>query len=293
MPVESQGTLEEKTVLITGASSGFGLAAARAFLDGGWRVLAAVRGGMKRRELFEELWSFYPNKLELLELDLTDANSIDTLLSRVEKESIQALVNNAGYGLFGAAEDISDESIRRQMEVNFFGTFRLTQGLLPKLRVKKGVILTVSSVVGRHALPLTSAYCASKFAVEGWMESMAMELKPFGIDCYLLEPGTFPTQFGKGIDWATPKLGSPYAPIYVGYENLRIKTFETAKSRSVSAVGMKIRKLVESRPKSLRHPVGPDAHATMLVARIIPPNLFHKLSTKLLNYLQRRDLKVH
>ncbi len=291
MPVESQVTSGEKTVLITGASSGFGLAATQAFLDGGWRVFAAVRGGLKRQNLFEAQLKAYPRKLTLVELDLTLTESIDVLLKGLENERIDALINNAGYGLFGAAEDMSEESLRRQMEVNFFGAFRLTQGLLPKLRACKGVILTVSSVVGRHALPLTSAYCASKFAVEGWMESMAMELAPFGVDCYLLEPGTFPTQFGTGIDWVEAKPGSPFAPLYIGYENLRVQTFEAAKSRSVAAVGVKMRKLVESRPKSLRHPVGPDAHATVLAARIVPPNLFHYLSTKVLNYLQRRDLK--
>lgn len=290
MLAETESFSPGKAVLITGASSGFGLAACEIFLKRGWKVYAAVRGGMARKDLFAHLGAYHPSQFELLPLDLCVRSSISALIEKLSDQRIDALINNAGYGLFGAAEDVSEESLRRQMEVNFLGTFLLTQGFLPKLREVKGVLITVSSVVGRHALPLTSAYCASKFAVEGWMESLAMEIKPFGVSCYLLEPGTYPTQFGSGIDWANPPEHSPYKNVSLGYENLRRKIYEGAKNRSISSVGEKMFQLAEKRPKALRHPMGPDAHATMIAARFLPPNLLHRIASQVLNRLQRLDM---
>jgi NAD(P)-dependent dehydrogenase (short-subunit alcohol dehydrogenase family) len=290
MPVESKSEGSEKCVCITGASSGFGLAAAEVFLKNGWTVYAGVRGGMKRAELFAHLWSHYPQRLKLVELDLTDGTTIEGLVEAFGERPLHALINNAGYGLFGAAEDMTEASLRRQMEVNFFGTFRLTQLLLPKLRASKGAIVTISSVVGRLALPLTSAYCASKFAVEGWMESLSMELQPFGVSCYLVEPGTFPTQFGQAIDWVKPREDSVYKAASSGYDSLRKKVFEGVQNRSVYAVGEKMFALVKRRPNALRHPIGPDARATMIAARVLPPNLLHRLASRSLNFLQRRAI---
>lgn len=284
MPAETSNSSQKKVVLITGASSGFGLAACRVFLQKGWKVYAALRGGVKRRDLFEGM------PLEIIDLDLCDREQIKSTVSLFANLRLDALINNAGYGVFGAAEDVSEEDLRRQMEVNFVGTFLLTQGLLPNLRQHKGAVITVSSVVGRHALPLTSAYCASKFAVEGWMESMAMELAPFGVDCYLIEPGTYPTSFGSGIKWA--KSSATYESAIAGYDNLRRKVYDDAKNRKVENIGKKMFQLADSRPRSLRHPMGPDAHATMIAARIVPPNMMHRVATLFLNYLQRRDTKA-
>ncbi|RYZ63172.1 MAG: SDR family NAD(P)-dependent oxidoreductase, partial [Proteobacteria bacterium] len=278
MPAQSRNSSKELVVLITGASSGFGFAGCEVFLEKGWKVFAAVRGGPLRQSLFANLQARFPGKLEILNLDLLRRETILDVASRFDNQPLHALINNAGYGLFGAAEDMSEDSLRKQMEVNFHGTVLLTQKLLHALRFSKGSVVTVSSVVGRHALPLTSGYCASKFAVEGFFESLDMEVRPFGVSCYLIEPGTFPTQFGAGIEWAEPLLTSPYREVTVGYENLRRRTFETAKNRSIRGVGELMFHLVHRRPNSLRHPIGPDARATMIAARIVPPNLFHSLA---------------
>lgn len=293
MPADSIANQAMKTVLISGASSGFGLAACEVFLQKGWKVYAAVRGGMQRKDLYAHLWAHHPERLSLLELDLTVPSTIESVCALFQNEALDVVINNAGYGLFGSTEDMSEASLRRQMEVNFFGTLRLTQLLLPNLRKNHGAVITVSSVVGRHALPLTGAYCASKFAVEGWMESLSMEVKPFGVDCYLIEPGTYPTQFGSGIDWAVPAETSPYKAASIGYENLRKKTYAAAKNRSVKAVGQKMYSLASKRPGSLRHPMGPDAHATMLAARLLSPNLLHRIARLTLNFLQRQDMSGH
>lgn len=293
MPADSDVFTKEKTVFITGASSGFGLAACEVFLRKGWTVYAAVRGGMQRANLFMSIWDYYPHRLKVIELDLTDHDSIHNAAMILGNRPLDALINNAGYGVFGATEDMTEGAMRRQMEVNFFGTFRLTQILLPKLRESKGAIITVSSILGRHALPLTSAYCASKFAVEGWMESLAMELKPFKVNCYLVEPGTYPTKFSSGTDWAVPSVHSPYRDISRGYEAFRDKVYAKARRRSVKSVGEKFHELAERRPGGLRHPMGPDARATVFFARLLPANLLHRIATAVLNYLQRKHIPQH
>ncbi len=278
-----------KTVLITGATSGFGLVACEEFLSQGWNVLAAARKGKERYPLFSQLFAKYPERIEILELDLVDRLSIERLVQLLaSRPPIDGLINNAGYGFFGATEDMSDESLRKQMEVNFFGTFTLTQKLLPQLRRSKGVVLTVSSVVGRHSLPLTGAYCASKFAVEGWMESLSAELKPFDIDCYLLEPGGYPTGFGTSLDWAHSSQESPYFRASEGYKVLREKVSNQSAGKSLKPVGQKMRYLLTRRPSGLRHAIGSDAVATVIFAKILPANVFHNLVSTVMNRLQRK-----
>lgn len=280
----------QKTVLITGASSGFGLSACEEFLAKGWKVLVAVRGGQTRIPLFAGLLAKYPDSIEILELDLTDRKSIEALAQLLDTRApIDGLINNAGYGLFGATEDTTDESLRRQMEVNFFGTFTLTQKLLPALRKSRGVLLTVSSIVGRHSLPLTGAYCASKFAVEGWMESLSAELKPYQVDCYLLEPGGYPTGFGTSLDWSQPAEASAYVAATKGYQILREKISQRNQGKSISPVGQKMVSLLEKRPKGLRHLIGSDAVMTALLGKILPANLWHRIVSNIMNSLQRRN----
>ncbi len=280
----------QKTVLITGASSGFGKAACKEFLQGGWNVLAAVRGGSERAPLFGDLIAAYPKRIELLDLDLLDPSSIDRLvLTITSRPPLDALINNAGYGLFGSTEDLSDDDLRKQMEVNFFGTFSLTQKLLATLRQSRGVLLTVSSILGRHALPLTGAYCASKFAVEGWMESLSAELKPFQVASYLLEPGGYPTGFGSSIQWAVTHESSAYFKVSQGYQGLRKKISTRNQGKSVEPVARAMYRLVTKRPLALRHVVGVDALMTALLAKLLPANLWHRLMGATLNRLQRRN----
>lgn len=280
----------QKTVLITGASSGFGLSACEEFLTKGWKVLAAVRGGQSRRPVFSALLAKFPERIEILELDLSDRASIEALAHLLEARApIDGLINNAGYGLFGSTEDTTEESLRRQMEVNFFGSFTLTQKLLPALRKSRGVLLTVSSILGRHSLPLTGAYCASKFAVEGWMESLSAELKPYHVDCYVLEPGGYPTGFGTSLDWVQPAEASAYIGATRGYQILREKISERNQGKSIAPVGRKMVSLLENRPKGLRHLMGSDAVMTAAFGKILPANLFHRILSRIINRLQRRN----
>jgi NAD(P)-dependent dehydrogenase (short-subunit alcohol dehydrogenase family) len=184
-----------KTILITGTSSGIGRATALYFAERGWNVAASMRDPLKADPLLH-----HP-QISLFALDVTDADSIAQaiadMLNRYNR--IDVLLNNAGYGLFGPIEAIDGQQIQQQFATNFFGLIGVTQQIIPVMRnAGEGLILNVSSIVGRLALPYASSYVATKFAVEGLSESMRYELEPFGIRVKVIEPGSIVTEFGKG-----------------------------------------------------------------------------------------------
>jgi NAD(P)-dependent dehydrogenase (short-subunit alcohol dehydrogenase family) len=184
-----------KTILITGASSGIGRATALYFAEKGWNVAATMRDPRKADAALK-----HP-KISVISLDVTNEDSIaravDETLSRYQK--IDVLLNNAGYALFGPIEASDSGQIQQQFATNFFGLIEVTQQVIPVMRAAgNGLILNVSSIVGRLALPYASSYVATKFAVEGLSESMRYELEPFHIRVKLVEPGSILTEFGKG-----------------------------------------------------------------------------------------------
>lgn len=185
-----------KTVLITGCSSGFGLAAARYFLEHNWKVIATMRSPDER--LFEP-----SEHLRVLALDVTDTISIQQVIET--SGPIDVLVNNAGIGLLGALEGISMEAIRSIFETNTFGTMAMIQAVLPQFRQRgSGVVINVTSSVTIKSLPLLSIYTASKAAVNAFTESLALELEPFNVRVNLVLPGRAPsTDFGKN---AQPRM---------------------------------------------------------------------------------------
>lgn len=173
-----------KVVLITGASAGIGRATAIYLAQNGYTVYGAAR----RVEKMEELKSF---GIKAIALDVTK-ESVTSCVNQILKEagSIDILVNNAGFGSYGAIEDVSMEDARYQLEVNVFGAMRLIQLVLPKMREKKyGKIVNISSVGGKIAFPLGGWYHASKFALEALSDSLRNEVRKFGVDVIVIEPG--------------------------------------------------------------------------------------------------------
>ncbi|OJJ19491.1 short-chain dehydrogenase/reductase [marine bacterium AO1-C] len=182
-----------KTVLITGASTGFGKLSAQKFQAEGWNVIATMRSPEKETEL-NQLDNVLVNRL-----DVTENESIAQAVKEgVEKfGTIDVLVNNAGYGTAGPVEAATDAEIRRQFEVNVFGLINVTKAVLPQMRAQKsGIIINISSVGGRVTFPYFSLYHATKFAVEGLTDSMQYELNPLGIQLKIVEPGGYNTDFG-------------------------------------------------------------------------------------------------
>ena len=183
--------MKQKTVLITGASSGIGKETARQLIREGYLVYAAAR----RLEKMADLQAIGGIPLQM---DITREEDIQAVVSRIEQDrgGIDILINNAGFGLYGAMEDIPLDEARYQFEVNLFGLARLTQLALPYMRAQRaGTIVNISSVGGKIYTPLGSWYHATKHALEGWSDSLRLELKPFDIHVVIVEPGLISTEF--------------------------------------------------------------------------------------------------
>lgn len=186
-----------KTVLITGCSSGIGYATALCFARSGFYVIATMRNLQKSNALKTKANEENLN-IDIRQLDVTDENSIQSLIENLSKEckNIDILINNAGSGFLGTLEQTSLSQAQEIMDINFFGTWRLTQAVLPSMRKNKsGHIISITSVGGIIGQPFNDAYCAAKFAVEGMMESLAPVLKRFGIHVSLVEPGPVNSEF--------------------------------------------------------------------------------------------------
>jgi NAD(P)-dependent dehydrogenase (short-subunit alcohol dehydrogenase family) len=188
-------THQQKTWLVTGCSTGFGRAIAQAVLAEGDKLIATARNP----DTIEDFVADYPDRAIAIALDVTDLNSIATAVDfgLAQFGSIDVLVNNAGFGMVGAVEELSDGEIRRQFDTNVFGVLNVIRAVLPHMRKRRaGHIINLSSVAGFVASPSLGAYAATKHAVEAFSEAMAQELQPLGIQVTIIEPGSFRT------DWA-------------------------------------------------------------------------------------------
>lgn len=207
-----------KTVLITGCSSGYGLETARYFLSKGWQVIATMR--IPQPDLFPA-----SDRLRVLKLDVTDADSI--ALAMEEAGPIDVLVNNAGLGLFGALEATPLSTIREIFDTNTFGVMAMCQAVIPQFRQRReGVIVNVTSSATLAPFPLVAAYTASKTAIEGFTESLELELKEFGIRAKLVEPGYGPsTRFAANgqqrMQGLIPEAYAPFAQqVFAGFSKV-------------------------------------------------------------------------
>jgi NAD(P)-dependent dehydrogenase (short-subunit alcohol dehydrogenase family) len=183
----------QKTIFITGTSSGLGRAAVKLFSSRGWRVIATMRGGDKDKEV--ELTKL-PG-VSLLALDVTSPAQIDDVVGKaVAMGQVNVVFNNAGYGLAGPLEGLSDEQIVRMVNTNMMGPIRITKAFVPHFRQwRTGLFINTTSIGGLIAVPFNSIYHATKWGLEGWSESMAFELKRFGIGMKTISPGGMRTDF--------------------------------------------------------------------------------------------------
>jgi len=193
MPPGTERRSVQKTVLITGCSSGIGRETAHAFNDEGWTVYATARNPADIETLGEA-------GCELATLDVTDQGDVDRVVDRIldEEGAVDALVNNAGYGQFGPIEDVSTAKVHEQFDVNVYGPHRLIKAVLPGMRRERdGTIVNVSSVAGRVSFPGGGVYSGSKFAIEAMSDALRNEVDEFGIDVVVVQPGPVKTNFAK------------------------------------------------------------------------------------------------
>jgi NAD(P)-dependent dehydrogenase (short-subunit alcohol dehydrogenase family) len=199
-----------QTILITGCSTGFGKLTAKLFHKNGWNVIATMRSPEKETELTQM------DNILVTKLDVTDKESVTKAVSQglAKFGTIDALVNNAGYGGHAFLEQFSEEQIYKMFETNVFGVMRVSRAVLPHMRKQKnGVIINVTSMAGYAGLSLSSIYSASKFAVEGLTEAMALEYKPFNIKVKAVAPGAYGTNFIAATDNSLEQGDSELIPV--------------------------------------------------------------------------------
>ena len=291
-----------KIILITGCSSGFGMLAAARLAAGGHTIYATMRNLQKQDTLKLELKQ-RDTKCQILHLDVTDDNSISKVINTIEKQDsrLDILINNAGYGIGGFFEDLSEDEIRSQFESNFFGVQKVTRSALPLMRATASrsgkdfstKIINISSAQGLSTLPGLGAYGASKFALEGFSESLYFEIQPFGIEVVILEPGTYLT---KAIDENSHEAGigldtdSPYAKYAKRLKDLHSNILITKKGvGDPEDVAIMIEDIINRKRNKLRYLAGTQAKIRVWMKSILPFRWFSKIILKLVMGVNRSN----
>jgi short-subunit dehydrogenase len=263
----------KKVVFVTGTSAGMGKATAKLLVEKGYTVY----GGARRIEKMESLKAL---GVKILPLDVSSEESIVKAVDQIIKTEgrIDVLVNNAGFGSYGAIEDVSMKDARYQMEVNVFGLVRLIQLVLPHMRNQRsGKIVNITSIGGKMATPLGGWYHASKFAVEGLSDSLRLEVRPFGIDVIIIEPGGVKTEWGNiAFDYAMNVSGNS------SYQDLTQKAqriYQKTEKNNIEPleIALLIEKAIEAKKPKARYAKGYMAAPTLIAKRWLSDEMFDKV----------------
>ncbi len=271
-----------ETVLVTGATSGLGRAAAIHLAEQGYRVFAAGRSAERRAEL-QAMALQQQLSLTTIEMDVREDESVDRAMAEIETTtSVDVLINNAGVAYVVPVEEIRLADLREQFEINVFGAVRVTQRVLPGMRARgKGRIINMSSLAGRLAFPLFGAYSGSKFALEGMTDALRLEVYPFGIDVVLIEPGYIPT----GMEQTALELGSsyrehlergPYAGVYKNFVRAWRRGTSGTRTTAEDCARVVLRAVRETPPRT-RYTVTPGSQFVLWGKRLLPERLRDRL----------------
>ncbi|WP_242309348.1 oxidoreductase [Bacillus cereus group sp. BfR-BA-01331] len=273
--------MNKKIAIITGASSGFGLLTTLELAKKGYFVIATMRNLEKQVDLISQATKLHlQQNIKVQQLDVTDQGSIHNFqLFLNEINRIDILINNAGYANGGFIEEILVEEYRKQFETNLFGAISITQLVLPYMRKQKsGKIINISSISGQVGFPGLSPYVSSKYALEGWSESLRLEVKPFGIDVALLEPGSYNTniwEVGKQLAEDQSDTTSPYKE-YMDKIQKHINNGNDTLGNPMD-VANKIVEIAEARRTTLRYPIGKGVKFMIFAKKVLPWRLWEFL----------------
>jgi short-subunit dehydrogenase len=264
----------KKVILITGASSGMGKETALKLIDEGHIVYGAARRVEKMQDLVEKGG-------HALKMDVTDHETIVKGVEEVIEEQgrIDVLVNNAGYAIYGAVEDTTIEDARRQFEVNLFGLAAITKQVLPVMRKQRsGRIINITSMGGKIYTPLGAWYHATKHALEGWSDCLRIELKQFGVDVVIIEPGMIATEFGDVL--YQPMLDrsgeGPYSKMANAVADGAKASYEKGGASHASIIANIISKAIRAKKPKTRYAAGKMAKSLMFMRKYFGDRLFDK-----------------
>ena len=273
-----------KVILITGCSSGFGLLTAARLASKGHQVIATIRNLSRQGALLDEV-KRRRGEVNILKMDITDPISIQNVITEIGAKYgyLDVLVNNAGYGIGGFFEDLTEEEIRQQFETNFFGVQNVTRQVIPLMRQKrKGKIINISSVAGFSASPCFGAYNASKWALEGFTESLRHELKFFGIDVFLIEPGTYRTKiFYENARYAL-NFNNPQSPYYPISQHLQKKIQELVDDchKDPEEIAIMVEKLIFAKDPPFRNIPDIESQVQFFFKKFLPFRMYSWLIQK-------------
>jgi short-subunit dehydrogenase len=276
-----------KTALVTGASSGIGEATARTLASSGYTVYGAARR-------VERMAGLADVGVRVIAMDVTDDASMVSGVERIVADTgrVDVLVNNAGYGSYGALEDVPISEAKYQFDVNIFGLARLTQLVLPHMRAQRsGRIVNVSSVGGKIYEPLGSWYHATKFAVEGLSDSLRLELAPFGIRVIVIEPGAITTEWSAIAADGLVKTSGDTAYADLAHNGAAVLNFTDGNPRLASppsVVADAIGKAVAARRPRTRYAVGGGAKPVLLLRRALPDRAFDAVVSRAFRTVGKR-----
>jgi NAD(P)-dependent dehydrogenase (short-subunit alcohol dehydrogenase family) len=282
MSYERKIGMSRKTAIVTGSSSGFGLLCVIELALKGFTVIATMRDTNKAQELLTLAnQKHVENYIVITSMDITSNDSIDNFKKFLEDyPQIDVLVNNAGFAVGGFSEELTLEDYRKQFETNFFGVIAVTNAILPIMRAsKQGRIINISSISGRFGFPGLSAYTASKHALEGYSESLRLELRPFGIDVSLIEPGSYQTNIWTSVDQLKNNPDSPYN----FYTERLLKEINNGKAEYGNPIDVaKLVAKIASDPGTpdLRYPVGKGVKTNLFLKKTLPWKMIEKVVLK-------------
>lgn len=267
--------------VVTGSSSGIGLATALALARNGYLTYATMRN-LAKQESIQSIAEKQQLPIRVVQLDVTDENSVKNAIQSILSEAgrIDVLVNNAGYGLTGAFEDIEVDEIKALYETNLFGVIRVTQAVLPTMRKQRsGRIINISSGAGRIGYPGGSAYVSSKFALEGLSESMAYEIEQFGIRTVLVEPGFVKTNFGENIAIAKKAQdpSSPYSQMMMQMKSSSYRRRMVENASDADLVASVIIEAVTAKEPNIRYLAGKDVQQMVAAKKNMSDEEFQKM----------------